>query len=174
MGGWTAQQIYDMLKPSALELGTIGPNLTIKVQDTYASQVVTSASSSDGVYTSFSAAMYLKGVDSTFSIQPEATIAHEYGHVWTLYHLYLTENGDWSAYLDARWASGDGSVRLSGDPRLDSSYMWNRKEIIADDYRLLFGSPLAITERPLHMNTDIPQPSTVTGLRSFLLNIWGA
>jgi hypothetical protein len=76
--------------------------------------------------------------------------------------------------LDARWTSADGSVRLSGDSRLDSTYKWNRAEIIADDYRLLFGSPLAISEAPLHMNRDIPQPSAVAGLRSFLLNTWAA
>jgi hypothetical protein len=173
-GNWTAQQVYDLLKPSALQLSLIGPHFTIKVQDVYGSQVVSSASSSGGVYLSFNATMYLKGVDSTFSIQPEAQIAHEYGHVWTLYHLYMTQNGDWSSYLNTRWANADGSVRLSGDSRLDSSYFWSRTEIIAEDYRLLFGSALAISERPLAMNPDLPPPALVPGLRDFLLNTWGA
>ena len=172
-GGWTAQDIYDLLKPNALQLNLIGPHLTIKVQDVYASQVATSASGSGGIYTSFNATMYLMGANSTFSVQPDAQIAHEYAHAWTLYHLYLTHNGDWSAYLNARWANSDGSVLLSGDARLDSTYGWNRREIIADDYRLLFGSALAISERPLHMNGSIPQPSVVTGLRQFLLTTWG-
>ncbi|MFL5799744.1 MAG: Ig-like domain-containing protein [Actinomycetota bacterium] len=173
-GPWTAPQIYDLLKPSALQLSLIGPHLTIEVQDTYSSQTTTSASSSGGVYTSFTATIYLKGVNSTFSVRPESQIAHEYGHAWTLYHLYMTQNGDWSSYLNYRWANADGSVRLGGDPRLDTTYTWNRFEIIAEDYRLLFGSSLAVSESPLHMNTDIPQPSSVTGLRSFLLNTWGA
>ena len=173
-GAWTAQQVYDLLRPNALQLGLIGPHFTIKVQDVYASQVVTSASSSNGVYTSFNATMYLKGVNSTFSVQPDAQIAHEYGHVWSLYHLYMTQNGDWSTYLNARWTNAGGSVRLSGDARLDSSYMWSRSEIAAEDYRLLFGSALAISERPLHMNTEIPQPVFVAGLTEFLLNTWGA
>ena len=165
-GGWTAQQIYDLLKPSALQLSLIGPHLTIKVQDTYASQTTTAASSVGGVYTSFSATIWLKGVNSTFVTQPDASIAHEYGHAWTLYHLYMTENGDWDPYLDARG--------LAGNPLLDTSYSWDRHEIIADDYRLLFGSQLAISERPRHLNTQIPDPRDVPGLRDFLLNSWGA
>jgi hypothetical protein len=172
-GGWTAQQIYDMLLGSARQLALIGPNLTIKVQDTYASQTVTSASASGGVYTSFRATIYLKGVSSTFVSQPDAVLAHEYGHAWSLYHLYMTQNGDWSRFLKARWTSADGSVTLATDPRLDSSYAWDRGEIIADDYRLLFGSAAAIAQRPVHMNTAIPDPRDVPGLRDFLLRTWG-
>lgn len=172
-GGWTAQQVYNLLKPSALQLSTIGPNLTIKVQDTYASQVVTSASSSGGIYASFYATMYLMGVNSTFVSQPEAIIAHEYGHAWTLYHLYMTEQGDWTSYLNARWTTSDGSLTLATDSRLDSSYTWDRAEIIAEDYRLLFGSSLAISEQPGQMNTTIPDPRNVPGLKTFLLNVWG-
>jgi len=172
-GPWTAQQIYDLLKPSALQLNLVGPHLTIKVQDTYSSQTATSASTSGGVYTSYSAIVYLKGVNSTFATQPDSTIAHEYGHAWTLYHLYIDHNGVWSSYLQARWSMADGSMTLATDPRLDSSYNWMRSEIIADDYRLLFGDALAISQRPVHLNAYIPQPKDVTGLRSFLLNSWG-
>jgi hypothetical protein len=173
-GPWTAQQIYDLLKPSALQLNLIGPHLTIKVQDTYGSQTTAAASKSGGIYTGFTAIIYLKGVDSTFAVQPDAQIAHEYGHAWTLYHLYINHNGDWSSYLQARWSAIDGSATLATDPRLDSSYTWDRKEIIADDYRLLFGDVLAISERPAHLNLAIPRPADVSGLRSFLLNSWGA
>jgi hypothetical protein len=173
-GPWTAQQIYDLLKPSALQLNLIGPHLTIKVQDTYGSQTTAAASKTGGVYTSFNAIIYLKGVNSTFAVQPDAQIAHEYGHAWTLYHLYIDHNGDWSSYLQARWSTTDGSSTLATDLRLDSSYTWDRKEIIADDYRLLFGDVLAISERPAHLNLAIPRPADVSGLRSFLLNSWGA
>ena len=173
-GAWTAQQVYDFLKPSALQLPEIGPHLKIKVQDTYASQTVTSASSSGGVYTSFNATIYLKGVSSTFVSFPDATVAHEYGHAWTLYHLYMDHNGDWTSYLNARWTTADGSVTLANDPRLDSTYNWSRNEICADDYRLLFGDTLAVSERPLHLNSDIPPPALVAGLRDFFLNTWGA
>jgi hypothetical protein len=167
-GQWSAQDIYDLLRPSAYQLGLIGPSVTIKVQDTIASQTVTSAVSSGGTYQSFKATIYLKGVNSTFANQPDAQIAHEYGHAWSLYHLYMDHNRDWSSYLDARWANADGSVRLSGDAQLDSTYSWDRKEILAEDYRLLFGSAKAIAERPTQMNSSIPQPSNVPGLASFL------
>lgn len=171
-GSWTTDQIYSMLKASALELSTVGPHLTIKVQDTYSSSCVTSATTTNGVYTGYSAVIYLKGVNSTFSIQPEAQIAHEYGHAWTLYHLYITHNGDWSSYLNTRWTNSTGTVKLATDSRLDSTYDWMRSEIIAEDYRLLFGSSLAISERPTQMNTDIPQPKDQPGLGDFLLNTW--
>jgi hypothetical protein len=136
----------------------------VKVQDLYPSQVTTVSSSTDGVYSDYQATLYLKGTDSTFTSIPDAAVAHEYGHVWTLYHLYMSQNGDWSGYLNARG--------LAGNPLLDSSYMWARSEIIADDYRLLFGSPAAISERPLHLNTQLPDPRTVPGLRDFLRYTW--
>jgi hypothetical protein len=81
-----------------LQLSLIGPHLTIKVQDTYASQATTSASSTNGVYTNFAATIYLKGVNSTFASKPEAQLTHEYGHVWTLYHLYISQNRKWGSY----------------------------------------------------------------------------
>lgn len=168
-GGWTVSQVYQMLKDSSAAPGDfarVAPTLTVKVQDTYASQTVTSATTSNGTYTSFSATVYLKGVSSTFATQPDAQLAHEYGHAWTNFHLYLDRNGVWSSYLDAR--------NLTGNPNLDTSYTWDRGEIIAEDYRLLFGSSLAISERPQHMNTSIPDPRNVAGLRDFLLTHWAA
>jgi hypothetical protein len=171
-GSWTTDQIYSMLKASALELSTIGPHLTINVQDTYSSSTASSAGTTNGVYTNFTAIIYLKGVNSTFASQPDAQLAHEYGHAWTLYHLYMTHNGDWSSYLKTRWTDSTGSTTLATDSRLDSSYVWTRSEIIAEDYRLLFGSSLAKSERPVQMNTDIPQPTDQPGLSTFMLNTW--
>ena len=70
---------------------------------------MTTAATSGGSYTSFKATIYLKGVNSTFASQPDAQIAHEYGHAWSLYHLYKDHNGDWSSYLDFRWANADAA-----------------------------------------------------------------
>jgi len=161
-----------MLKASALELTTIGPHLTIEVQDTTSSSTAAAAGTTNGVYTSYTAIIYLKGVNSTFATQPDAQLAHEYGHAWTLYHLYMTHQGNWSSYLTTRWTTSDGSVTLATDSRLDSTYAWTRSEIIAEDYRLLFGSSLAISERPIHMNTAIPAPTAQPGLSSWFLNTW--
>jgi hypothetical protein len=46
-------------------------------------------------------------------------------------------------------------------------------EIAADDYRLLFGSPKAISGRPNHMNLNIPDPRQVQqGLGTWMKG-WG-
>jgi hypothetical protein len=36
----------------------------------------------------------------------------------------------------------------------------------------LFGSSAAISERPTHLNTDIPDPRNVPGLQTFLGSTW--
>jgi hypothetical protein len=63
-----------------------------------------------------------------------------------------------SAYLDARG--------LLGDPRIGTSYAWNPKELIAEDYRQLFGTPGARSARPL--NGEIAAAGDVPGLSAFL------
>jgi Big-like domain-containing protein len=161
---WSAQQIYNMLRESGLN-STVGPTLTVKVQDTYSSQTSTSASSSGGRYVSFNATIYLKATSSTtFTAHPDDVVGHEFGHAWTLYHLFMSQQNDWSSYLEAR--------NLSNNSKVDSTYGWSKNEIIADDYRLLFGSEKAISERPTHMNSEIPDPRNVSGLREFLQNTW--
>jgi hypothetical protein len=144
----------------------VAPNLTVRVQDAYASQAVTSATQVDGRYAGFRATLYLKGVNSGFASRPDDVVAHEYGHVWTMYHFFLSQQGDWGRYLQARG--------LTNDPRLDTSYTWDRGEIIADDYRLLFGTAAAIEQRPTHLNSEISDPRAVAGLRSFFLTSWAA
>jgi hypothetical protein len=177
-GPWTISRIYQLLKDNAAAPGDfakVAPTLTINVQDTYASSTGTSVgTSSTGAYTGFRATMYLKGVSSTFASQPDAQLAHEYGHAWTLYHLYITRQGDWSPYLSTRWSSTDGSVKLAGDSRLDSTYNWDRKEIMADDYRLLFGTPTAVSQRATHLNTQIADPRNQAGLATFFLRSWAS
>lgn len=174
-GGWTVDQIYRMVKDNAAgpgDFARIAPTLTVKVQDVYASSTRSSASTSNGVYTYFAATIYLLGNGGTFPAYPNDVTAHEYGHAWSDFHLFIDRQGDWSSYLAARWSNADGSLRLANDARLDSSYMWKRAELIADDYRLLFGTAAAIAERPRHLNWEIVDPRNVTGLRSFFLNDW--
>lgn len=166
VGGWTAQKIYDLLKPNAYQLSLIGPVLTIKVSAQWASTTTTSVNQVGGVYTGYKANTYLQANGtSAFSNQPDAIITHEYGHAWSLYHLYTTQQGDWTRYLQAR--------SLAGNTNLDTSYMWNRKEIIAEDYRLLFGTATAQNETT-QMNYLIPDARTVPGLHDFLANSWTA
>jgi hypothetical protein len=162
--GWTAQQVYDLLRPNAYELDKIGPSLTVKVQAATSSQTSTSVSTSGGIYTSFRATLYLQAkAGSTFTSRPDQIVAHEYGHVWTMYHLYLTRQGDWSPWLSARG--------LLGDSRVDSSYNWSKNEMIADDYRMLFGTSAAISEAG-YINSEATDPRLVPGLKDFFLNGW--
>lgn len=164
-GGWTVEQIHQLLLENALDLDVVGPSLTINVQDVDLSSTATSASSSGGVYSSFNATIYLKGVDSSFADKPDAILAHEFGHAWSLYHLYLTQQRDWTAWLEFRG--------IADDPRLDSTYPWSKTEMIAEDYRLLFSSATALEQWPGQMNSDIPDARDVPGLADFLQNVWG-
>jgi hypothetical protein len=171
-GSWTIAQVYSILKANALDLDKIGPHLTIDVQDQYTSQTQVSTTFYAGKYTSYAATMWLQGVNSSFASRPDDTVTHEYGHAWSDYWLYIGHQGDWSSYESARWTTSDGSLTLATDSRTNSSYIWQVTEIVADDYRLLFGSPLAISERPAHLNNQIPDPRDVAGLRDFLYGTW--
>ena len=161
-----------MLKANALDLSLLGPSLTINVQDTYASQTATSASQSGGTFVNYQAIIYLKGVNSTFTTKPDAQLAHEYGHAWTRYWFFMRQGGSWSTYLNTRWSTADGSVTLATDSRTGTSYTWDPAEIIADDYRLLFGSSLAVSQSPNSLNTSIVAPSAQPGLRDWFLTTW--
>jgi hypothetical protein len=165
VGGWTAQRIYDLLAPNAYQLSLIGPTLTIRVQGQYASSTSAGASTdASGHYYGYQATIYLAAITgSTFMLAPDAIIAHEYGHAWSLYHLYITQQGNWSSYLAARG--------LTGNPNLDTAYMWSKMEILAEDYRLLFGTTAAQNEMT-QMNYLIPDARTVAGLKTFLATSW--
>lgn len=172
-GGWTPDEIYAMLTASALDLSTIGPGLIIVVQDTKPSMSTIAASSVNGTYTSVSATIQLDASPvSSFSIGPDDILAHEYGHVWNNYNVYVKWQGDWSAYLSNRWTATDGSVTLATDSRTGSSYIWTPDEIAADDYRLLFGSAQAIAQRNASLNQRIPDPRNQPGLREWFLATW--
>jgi hypothetical protein len=161
--GWTAQQVYDVLKPNAFQLDLIGPNLTVKVQTQYASQTSTSAGTSGGVYTTFRATIYLNSASGGFTRNPEVTLAHEYGHAWTLYHLHLTHQKDWTSWLEERG--------LVDETRLESSYVWTKMEIIAEDYRMIFGTPTAVGGAT-HLNPYIADPRTIGGYRDWFVSVW--
>jgi Bacterial Ig domain len=162
--GWTAQQIYDVLKPNAYQLSLIGPMLTIDVTAQYASQTSTSASSSNGVWGNYQATITLQANGtSAFATRPDAVVAHEYGHAWTNYYYYVKWQRDWTPYLVERG--------IYGNPLVDSSYQWSTREMIADDYRLLFGTSAAQSEMA-YINPDVPDPRTVSGLKDWFVNTW--
>lgn len=157
-------QVANLISQSARNLVQVGPATTTKLQDVYSSSCSSSALRSGTQYSNFKATIYLKGVNSTFTSQPEAQTAHEYGHAYTLRAYYLVSGRNWTPYLEMRG--------LAGNAKLGTTYAWAPAEIAADDYRLLFGSAKAITQRPKHMNRDIPQPFDVKGLREWMAS-WG-
>lgn len=86
------------------------------------------------------------------------TLAHEYGHHFTLYYLRTKENASLS---DSSWVkTGYARIRgLLGDRRVSPSaeHEWDPAEIAASDYIQLFGSPNA--RRPVDM-TAIRSPGS--------------
>ena len=163
---WTTDQVYTILKANTIDLSVIGPTLEVFVQDVYYSSTTGGAvCCTNGRYTDYVSRIYLDArPGTTFSSTPDAVLAHEYGHAWSLYHLYISQTGAWASYLQARG--------IAGDARLDTSYSWSKREIIADDYRLLFGSTAASTQPAQHLNPEITDPRLVPGLRDFLANVW--
>jgi hypothetical protein len=160
------------VQANALDLGAVGRTLTINVQDQTSSQTQTSATKYAGVYSNVKSTMWLQGVNSGFALRPDDTIAHEYGHAWSNYWYYVAHQASWTSYLSARWTAADGSLTLATDSRTGSAYSWQIREILADDYRLIFGTPTAIAQRAGHLNNQIPDPRNVPGLAEFLLNSW--
>jgi hypothetical protein len=88
-----------------------------------------------------------------------ATLFHEYGHAWSLYYACMVQNDPaFTGYVKARG--------LTGDSRLNSSYAWGVRELVAEDYRQLFGS-IGAQARP-QANTEIPNAKDVPGLKEYL------
>jgi len=117
----------------------------------------TSVAGSPGSYHSFSASLwisYLSWLDNT-----DAVLFHEYGHSWAIYNADLVQQDDeLTTYLQARG--------VAGDSRLYSSKAWDPREMIAEDYRQLFGSPSAASYP--QANTSLPRAADVPGLKDFL------
>ncbi len=100
--------------------------------------------------------------DNVLSSTVNYSFAHEYGHVWSNFYRWTYWKGSWDAYLQARG--------LLGDSRLNSTKCWQPAELIAEDYRQLFGAAEART-KALCVR-DIPAASAVAGLRDFLGMTW--
>ncbi len=180
---WTISQIYNILlaqtsaNASAQKtFKALEPQYTLNVQDQYASMTVTSFTSSGGINSNFNATTYLKGTSSSFSSWPDYVLSHEYGVVWSQYAWALYHQANWSPYTayraDGSTHNGNTYQYLGQDPLLGTSQTWDVREIVADDYRLLFGSPLAISERPFGVNSAITEPRNQAGLANWLLTIW--
>ena len=151
----TALEVYTALTSSWI--GVEAPTVTIRFAYGSSSMTNAVAQFSSGVYSNYHATVNL--TYSSWLDGFDQTLVHEYGHAWAGYHAHITQQDpELTAYLEFRG--------LAGDPRVGTSYAWSADEMIAEDYRQLFGSPTAAAR--VQANRDIPSAADVPGLREFL------
>ena len=153
----SARDLHD-----AVVQGTVGeeaPRVTVRFDLGQTESTVAGWQGSPGSFTGYSAISYVSWI--SWLEHGDKDLSHEYGHAWSLYYdTMVQQSGDLSSYLKARG--------LDGDSRVNSSYDWSAREMIAEDYRQLLGSSTA--QQAQQLNTDIPPASQVPGLRDWLLN----
>jgi hypothetical protein len=151
-----AEEIHDLV----LRSGLVGPeatNTVVRVGYGDITSAATSIAASNGTYTSVTTAIYISW--SAWLLERDAATFHEYGHAWSLYNAYVVQqDGSFASYLAARG--------LTGDSRVGTSYQWSPGEMIAEDYRQLFGTPAG--QARAQANPDIPPAAAIAGLRTFL------
>jgi hypothetical protein len=91
-------------------------------------------------------------------------VAHEMGHVFQYRHLPAGAYDRWNEYLSIRGILGD--ARFSDS----AAHAYRLREIFAEDFRVLFGGPLAFSGGRVE-NPDLPSPTTVAGLEEFYLGL---
>lgn len=163
-------QIYnDALEPAAVHDLLLAGSLrgqeikttNIKVGLSETTTCPTGIAASNNVYTSVSSNCYISW--NAWLSEPDGALFHEYGHAWSLYNAYIVQqDGTFSGYLKARG--------LSGDPRVGTSYGWAAGEMIAEDYRQLFGSTAG--QAVAQANKEIPPARDVPGLEDYLRNVF--
>lgn len=137
-------------------LGAEQPLTTINF-DYGASYTVVGVSGAPGSYANYQATVDLRYTD--WVDQFDLPLFYEYGHAWSEYYMYIVQQDPGlTSYLRARG--------LNGNPAIGSNLLWDPTELIADDYRQLFGS--ANAESYAQNNTAIPAASQVFGLKDFL------
>jgi hypothetical protein len=162
--GLVVRSYDDVVSPedvhASVVAGLVGPEasrVVVLFDHGGASNTATSVAQVNGQYSGYQASVYIAYDD--WLDNGNTPVAHEYGHAWSLYYAYMVQQDPTMAsYLAARG--------LTGDPRVDSSYAWNRREMIAEDYRQLLGAPSARSASQL--NAAIPAASAVPGLGDFL------
>jgi len=152
----SAPELYAALSRGSL-FGPEAATTTIYFDFGTQTDATTSVAGSPGSYHGFTANLwisYLSWLDNT-----DAVLFHEYGHSWSIYNADVVQQDDTlTSYLQARG--------VAGDSRLYSSKAWDPREMIAEDYRQLFGSATAASYP--QANTDLPPAGQVAGLKDFL------
>jgi hypothetical protein len=154
-----AKDVYDRLMTGSL-VGQEAQFATIRFDYASTGSTSTSATQLNGVYVGYHATSYVSYLSW---LNQNGELFHEYGHAWSLYYAYMAQQDPkLTAYLQARG--------VLGDPRIGTSYAWDPKEMIAEDYRQLFGDASAQADSQL--NKDIPLARDVPGLKSFLATVF--
>lgn len=152
----SASELYTAVTRGSL-LGPEAATTTIYFDFGTQTDATTSVAGSTGTYHGFTASLwisYLSWLDNTDSV-----LFHEYGHSWSIYNADVVQQDDsLTSYLQARG--------VAGDSRLYSSKAWDPREMIAEDYRQLFGSATAASYP--QANSDLPPAGQVAGLKDFL------
>ena len=155
----SAQSIYNTIMTGTV--GAEAPFTTVRFDWNATSTTTTSVSETGGVYSNFRAISYI-AYDSWLD-SGDATLAHEYGHVWGSYYAYIVQQDPTLySYLNARG--------LWGNPNLNTSMAWDQWELLADDYRQLLGPPDGRSYGA--MNGSLPPATQVPGLAYFLANVF--
>lgn len=145
-----------------LMLGLVGPEapvVTVRFDFNQSAQTAAGWQGTPGTYSNYAAIIYA-GYDFWLDGGDQG-LSHEYGHAWSYYfERIVQQESGFARYLAVRG--------LTGDARLGTTYQWYPAEMIAEDYRELFGSDNA--RLAWQMNRDIPAPDDVPGLREWFLN----
>lgn len=159
----TAQEVYTTLAGGGLMGGAESPYVTVSFALGGGSSTATGVgTSSTGVYQNYtgnSAVSYLSWLDGG-----SHTLFHEYGHAWSGYYRYILQQDP--AMTEYQKIRG-----IYGDSRVNSTYGWQIQEIVAEDYRQLFGDAQAMAGDS-QINTDIPLAKDVPGLKDYLAGVF--
>ena len=86
-------------------------------------------------------------------LENDVALFHEYGHSWSFYYAKIEAQSDkLTDYLKIRG--------ITDHPKLGTSHAWSPWELIAEDYRQLFGSPSA--QSVSQENYELPPAKDVT------------
>jgi hypothetical protein len=155
-----AQDIYNALRAGTL-IGAEAATTTVYFDYGTQTDATTSATGQNGSYSGFQATLWIAYLSWLDADHQDQILFHEYGHGWANYNSKIVQQDDTlSSYLQARG--------IAGDSRLYSSKAWDPNEMIAEDYRQLFGSATAASYP--QMNTAVPAAAQVAGLKDFLQN----
>ena len=152
----TAKQLHDSIVSGSL-VGAEAASVQVLFDLTPNNYCSSSFDGGPGSYNSHAATVYVSWL--AWLDGGDQVLHHEYGHAWSNHYSYLAQQDpSLAGYLTARG--------LAGDPRLDTSHAWDRRELIAEDFRQLFGSSTA--RAGAQENQEIPVASVVAGLADYL------